>query len=147
MIPRSEDEWKALMMGFMDRELDLEETQLVNDRLARDPIFREEYDTLCRVCGKLDRLTYDAPDETVLKALWKSPYSRFAEWGAWILILGGYGFFLCAGLFLMLTSDDDAWIVKIPILALVLGVVVLFAQKLRERLLTYSNDPYKDIEK
>ena len=147
MSKRTEEEWKALMMGYMDGELEPAETQEVHDRIARDPAFRAEYDALCGVCGKLQRVTPEEPDEAVLRRLWRSPGSRGIQTACWILILGGYAALIGLGLREFLSDEGEAPGPRIAVAAVVLGLAILLVHAILNRAFSYSQDPYRNIER
>ncbi|MDQ8203005.1 hypothetical protein QEH54_08265 [Pelagicoccus sp. SDUM812003] len=140
-------EIKVLLMGFMDGELAPDEMARVNDALMRDASLRNEYESLCRACGKLDRLSFDLPDEEEMKRLWKSPFSRSASLFAWSLIVAGLLVLSAYTLYAILFLSGEAPLVTVSLVAVGVGFLVLFSLKVRDRVSTYSKDPYKDIEK
>ncbi len=139
---------RAQLMGLMDGELTPEETAEINDRLMRDAALREEYESLCRACGKLERVQFEMPDEAALRKLWKSPFNSFAYRLAWILVLGSLGIIACVGIFQFLTNGGPfGFNMKTVVTALFIGLGTLLALTIHGRVSTYSKDPYKDIEK
>lgn len=135
-------------MGLMDGELSPEETADINNLLMRDAALREEYEALCRACGKLDRVHLEMPDEAELGKLWKSPFASFVYRFAWLLILGPIAILLAIGSYQFLfKSGPFGFSIKTAITAIFLGLGILLALTIYGRISTYSKDPYKDIEK
>jgi hypothetical protein len=146
-MQRSDEEIQSLLMGLMDGELSAEEANEVNDLLRKNQALRDEYESLLQAHEHLKGLTFDEPEDAVLKRLWKSPYSRFAHDASLWMILGGYLFLFCFGLWAFFTSGSEGWQVKIPIAAIAVGVTVLLFLKIRERFATYNVDPYKEVKR
>ena len=138
---------QSLLMGLMDGELTPEEANEINDLLRKNQALRDEYESLLATHGHLKGLTFEEPEDVVLKNLWKSPYSHFAHNAALWMIIGGYLFLILFGLWSLFVSGSEGWQVKIPIAAIAVGVAVLLFQKVRERIATYKVDPYKEVKR
>lgn len=134
-------------MGLIDGELTPEETHKITDLLRKDSQLREEYETLTKTDDQLKGLTFEEPEDKVLKELWKSPYNHAAKNAALWMIIGGYCLLAIYGLFLFFTTGSEGWQIKVPIAAIVIGVLILFTQKLRDRVHTHKVDRYKNIER
>jgi len=145
--PAQDDNIRALLMGLMDGELTTEETHQVQQRLIRDKALRDEYEALCSVCGKLQDLSFQEPEDKVLLQLWKSPYSHFASRAGWLLVIGGYAALMIAWAYLFFFTSTEGWQVKIPIAAVTIGLLILLVQKIRERIHTLKVDPYREVER
>ncbi len=135
-------------MGLIDGELSPEETADINNLLIRDASLREEYESLCRACGKLDRLHFDMPDESELRKLWRSPFSSFLFRFAWLLIVAPLAILVTiAGYQLIFNSGPFGLNAKTVVTTLLIGFGILLGLVIYSRVSTYSKDPYKDIEK
>ena len=51
------------------------------------------------------------------------------------------------GLWLMMASSSAGWQIKIPVVAIAVGVATMFFLKLRERIATYQVDPYREVQR
>lgn len=138
---------RALLMGYMDGELTPEEMAEVLDALRRDASLRDEYEGLCEACNRLDRLEIDLPNEKALKQLWNSPFSRAASMISWAMICCGLLVLVCYTLYGLLILEDGDTPIRFAVTAVFIGFLVLLGLKIRDRVSTYSKDPYKDIEK
>lgn len=142
------DERRAQLMGLMDGELSPEETSQINNLLMRDAALREEYETLCRACGKLDRVHFEMPDEADLRKLWKSPFSSFLYRFAWLLILVPLAILIIITVLQAIFNSGPFGLnAKTAMTAIFIGFGTLLALAIYGRVSTYSKDPYKDIEK
>ncbi|EDY83976.1 hypothetical protein VDG1235_3603 [Verrucomicrobiia bacterium DG1235] len=134
-------------MAFMDGELSAAEMAEVNDRLMRDASLRDEYESLRSACGKLERVGMDMPDEEALKKLWRSPFNVVASGLAiWLIGVGlaVLAIYAVAGL---LASSHEVTVAGLAVGAVVVGFLILLIVKVRERVKSLPDDPYKDIEK
>ena len=141
------ERFKPLLMGLMDNELTEEELAEVNTHLQRCQACREEYDALVEACAGLKGVTFREPADDVLRALWKSPFSRAAHLAGVVLLLGGYALLVGFGLFALFTSGTEELVPKLAVAAIVIGLAVLLGSVIRERLRTWKTDPYKEVER
>jgi hypothetical protein len=146
--PHNIDDRKMKLMAFMDGELTPEETAEVNDFLRRDAALRAEYTELCRSCHRLDRLHFEMPSETELKKLWRNPLISSAYRFAWFLIVGSVTIIFGSAIYeVFINSGKFGFNLKTMIAAFVGGFIILLILTILKRVLTYSKDPYRDIEK
>ena len=146
-MQKSDEEIQGLLMGLMDGELTAEEANEVSDILRKNQAWRDEYDALLNTHEHLKGLSFEEPTDEVLRNLWKSPYSHYAHNAALIMIIGGVLFILGFGLWLMMASSSAGWQIKIPVVAIAVGVATMFFLKLRERIATYQVDPYREVQR
>ncbi len=142
------DAYKGLLMGLMDGELTAEEVDQVNGHLIRCADCREEYDALQQSGSHLDGISFQEPGDRALNQVWKSPYSRKTRNMAIFLILGGWMLMLLFSLYqFFIVENDQATIPKIAFAGIVVGALILLVSVTRERMKTYKNDPYKEVER
>lgn len=141
------DSFKGLLVGLLDGELTPEESRQINEHLTRCAACRQDYEHLRQTTGKLAALSFHEPTDAALAQVWKSPYSRLARTLSLGLVAGGYALLIGYGLFEFFSRGKEAWPAKVGLAAVVLGLVLLLALLIRERLKTYKTDPYKDIER
>lgn len=138
---------KGLLVGLLDGELTPDEARQVNEHLTRCAACRKEFEELRETTGKLAGISFQEPTDVVLAQVWGSPFSRLARNTSLVMIIGGYAALIGYGLFEFLTSGREALPVKTGLAAIVLGFLILLVQLIRERVRTYKNDPYKEIER
>ena len=146
-MQRSDEEIQGLLMGLMDGELTPEEANDVSDLLRKNEAWREEYNSLLTTHEHLKGLSFEEPSDEVLRRLWKSPYSHFAHNAALFMIFSGVLFLLGFGLWLAIASGTSDWQVKVPIVAISVGIAAMLYLNVRERIATYKVDPYKEVER
>ncbi|MEE9556152.1 MAG: zf-HC2 domain-containing protein [Candidatus Adiutricales bacterium] len=139
--------YQGLLMGLLDKELTPEETVEVNDHLTRCEACRKEYEQIREASGKIETVSFIEPQDEVLEQLWKFPYSRLTRNSGLFLVLGGVLLLIVYGIFEFLRSGEEAVILKIGVVAVLIGCVILLLSVLRERIHTYKVDPYKEVKR
>lgn len=146
-MQRTNEEIKGLLMGLMDGELSPEEANEVSDLLRKNQVWRDEYNSLLEAHQHLKGLTFDEPEDAVLRKLWRSPYTHYAHNVALWMIIGGYLCLTLVGLWALFTTGWEGWQVKVPLAAIVVGGIVLLFLKVRDRIATHKVDPYKEVKR
>jgi len=138
-------------MSGLDGELSAEEREELERLLEADSRLREEWDRLSRLKEVTQSMALRKPPDEVWEDYWASVYSRLERGVGWILVsVGGivlvsYGAW--QGVQSLIADTDMPWFLKGAILAVTIGLVVLFVSVLREKLFTWSRDPYKDVQR
>ena len=140
-------EYKDLMMGRMDDELSEEESIKLNNHLIRCSSCRREYDILSETSSKLESLELKEPDDKILDKVWKSPHSRFARKAGVIMVITGWLIMMLYSAYELLIVKETDSIPKFAFAIIFIGLVVLFITVLRDRILTYKTDPYKEVDR
>jgi predicted anti-sigma-YlaC factor YlaD len=147
----AEDVFKALLMGYLDSEL----TELEILRV-------EQHIKECAECAaeleefrKLKEVTHDMkvlmPDEKYWEDYWSHVYNRLERRIGWILIslgailLTSYGLYV--GIEELLLRQGIPLLVRIGVIALVIGFCTLLISGLRERLFMAKSDKYERIKR
>ena len=141
------EKYRHLMVGLLDRELAPEESAEVNEHLIRCSECREELERLRDTSSKLEAVAFEEPSDEVLRRLWRNPFSRLSRVGGLVLVLGGYADLIGFALFEFFTGGEDNLWVRVPVAAIVIGLLILLLLVILERLKTYSKDPYREIER
>lgn len=141
------ERFKPLLMGLIDGELTPEETAEVNAHLIKCEACRAEYEDLKDTAGQIDTVSFIEPQDEVLRKLWKSPYSRFMRNSGLLLVFSGWLFLVLFALFEIFRSQDEPFLPKIAIAAVIVGFFVLLFFLIRERIHTYKVDPYKEVKR
>ncbi len=139
--------FKGLLVGLLDGELTPEEACRINEHLTRCAACRTGYDELRVTTGKLAAISFQEPSDAVRLQVWKGPYSRLARNTSLVMIIGGYALLIGYGVFEFLTSGTEELPAKWGLAAIALGFLILLVQFIRERVKTYTSDPYKEIER
>ena len=142
-----EDRAKQLLMGLIDGELTDDETRQINEMLRRSQSLRDEYEQLLEINGTLKILSYTSIDEKHLRRVWRSPFRRLLRVISYLMI--GVSFLVMMGLGIeeYLVHGKENMLVKVCLSGIGVGLLLLFIQVVRDRMILYKQDPYKDIEK
>ena len=141
------EKYKPLLMGLIDQELTPEESKDVNDHLRKCSGCREEYEKLRETAAKIGAVSFEEPQDRDLKRLWKSPYSRFTRNSGLFLVLAGWLALVIYGLVAIFQDSGEPLFSRMAVAAVIIGFLVLLITVIRERLITYRTDPYKEIER
>ena len=141
------EKYKPLLMGLIDHELTPEESKEVNDHLRRCSDCREEYEDLRTTAAKIGAVSFEEPQDRDLKKIWKSPYSRFVRNSGLFLVLAGWLALILYGLVALFQDSGEPLFSRMAIAAVIIGFLVLLASVIRERLIAFKTDPYKEIER
>ncbi|MBN2449183.1 MAG: zf-HC2 domain-containing protein [Lentisphaeria bacterium] len=138
---------KPLLMGMMDGELTPEQASAVTRHLDRCEACRREFEELRAACDPLRELVFREPDRERLARLWRTPFSRFTYHAGLLLVLVGW-LVLVGYAAVAIAGDNKAELpVKLALAGIVVGFVILFANVLVQRLATWRQDPYKEVER
>jgi len=146
------DEFKPMMMGYLDGELDPEQRARFESHLATCKACALELAEFRKMKEELSMLRFQEPSDAELERYWRSIYNRLERGLGWILFSVGAIILLCYGGFKLiqgLIKDPTvALLLKAGVLALVFGVVILFVSLLRERLAVRKVDKYsKEVQR
>jgi len=140
-------EYETLLSGFVDQELDPDQTQKMNTHLIRCAGCREAYEELVRLSDDVEAISFLEPQDEALEKLWGAPYSRFIRNSGIFLVLAGWACLVLYGTYQFLIDRNEAPIPKMAAAAVFIGFGILLYSVIRDRIKTYSADPYKEIER
>jgi len=146
------DEYKTLMMGYLDGELAPDQRERFETHVASCTDCEEDLAEFKRLKLELAAMKFKEPSDAELERYWRSTYNRLERGVGWVLFSIGAILALCYGGFklveAMVVDPDIALVLRIGVVALVFGTVVLFVSVLRERLTVRRVDKYsKEIER
>ena len=141
------EKYKPLLMGLIDQELTPDESKEVNDHLRRCSSCREEYEELSETAARIGAVSFNEPQDKDLKKIWRSPYSRLVRNSGLFLVLAGWLALIIYGLVEFFRDGAETLFSKIPVGAVIIGFVVLLFSVIRERMITYRTDPYKEVKR
>jgi predicted anti-sigma-YlaC factor YlaD len=146
------DEFKPLMMGYLDGELQPEQHARLEEHLAACQACARELAEFRGVKEELAMMEFSEPSDAELDSYWRSVYNRLERGLGWVLFSLGAILLLCYGGFRLveeIVKDPNIeLVVKAGVLALVFGTVVLFVSLLRERLAVRKVDKYsKEVKR
>jgi ferric-dicitrate binding protein FerR (iron transport regulator) len=140
-----------LMMAALDGEISAEERREMESVLEAHPEVRREYEVMSRVKEVTGAMKYKQPPEEVWDRYWTTVYNRMERGIGWVLVSIGAVVLLAFGAWKWLEALwGDAELplfIKLSIMAVAVGLLVLAASVIREKLFVYRRDPYKEIER
>jgi len=136
---------RRLMMAHMDGELDGAERRELEEALAASPELRAELGRLEELGRRLSGVRLRDPADDVIEELDRTLTKRAGLPVGWLLVV--------AGTLALLIWSLGAWLLDptLPALlrwaggAVLLGLLLLFLVKARERWIEYRRDPYRDV--
>lgn len=145
-----DDRTRALLMAAIDDELTPEDRRELDERAARDPEVRTEWDRLARVKAVTQTMTWKEPAVETWDHYWANVYNRTERRIAWLLVLAGglvlSGWALWEAVPAWFSSiwENDAMPVPVRIAAVtaLLGGILLIISVVREQLTVKRTDPY-----
>ncbi len=140
-------QFKDLMMGLMDDELNEDESIKLNNHLIRCSSCRNEYDQLKETSAKLGELTLTEPHDKILDKIWKSPYSKLSRNTGVLLIIAGWLVMMIYGIYEFFILNETDSLPKFAVGVIIIGAIILFITILRDRIKTYKSDPYKEVDR
>lgn len=143
--------YKPLLMGYLDQELTELETVRVEQHLKECSTCPTELADFRKLKEVTKTMRLVMPDDKVWDAYWSNVYNRLERRIGWILVsigailLGSYAFYkVLAEAFL---DPNIPVIVRIGLIALVVGICTLLVSVLRERFILSKSDKYERIKR
>jgi len=144
-------DYKDLMMAYLDDELDEQQRRAFEEHLASCPACTREMKEFARLKQVTDSVTLVEPEDRLWEQYWGGVYNRIERNIGWTL-------FSVAGILLVIYGGFKAiedlvrdpavgLLLKIGLLVLITGLAILFVSILRERIYFWSKDRYKDVRR
>ncbi len=144
-------DYKGLMMGYLDNELDEQQKKMFTEHLDQCPDCKKELAEFTELKQLADEVALTEPTDELWQQYWKNIYNRFERMLGWICLSVAAIILLIYGGFKLieeLIQDPTVDVVlKVGLVALIIGFAILFVSVLRERLYLRKKDPYKDIRR
>lgn len=143
--------FKGLMMGYLDNELQEEQRKAFEQHLTSCPECSRELEEFRRLKEMTDQVTLVEPEDRLWDQYWSGIYNRVERSVGWILLsIAAIALLIYAGfkaIEAIISNPEVDKILKVALLALIAGLVILFVSVLRERLYFWKKDRYKDIRR
>ena len=144
-------DYKGLMMGYLDDELDEEQTRIFREHLEQCSDCQKELAELRDVKQLADEVALTEPQDELWQHYWKNVYNRFERMIGWIVFSIAAIILLIYGGFKLIeeivTDPEIGMLLKGGLLLLIIGLAILFISILRERLFIQKKDRYKDVRR
>ncbi len=139
-------EYAAMLTGYIDEELTPEDRARLEKHLTGCEACRGELAALTGLKEELAMMDFVEPTDVELDAYWAGVYNRLERRLGWILLSVGAVALIAYGAFELVEKfvrdPSVALILKVGVLAGILGLVILFVSILRERLAVSKADRY-----
>ena len=144
-------DYKDLMMGYLDNELSDEQKRQFEEHLAGCSECKDELEEFRKLKSITDEVTLVEPEDRIWQDYWDGIYNRIERSIGWIvfsvaaILLTIYGGF--KAIEEMIKDPDIETILKVGLLALIVGLAILFVSVLRERLYFWQRNRYKNVRR
>ena len=144
-------DYKDLMMGYLDNELSDEQRRRFEEHLAGCPECTGELKEFQKLKAITDEVTLVEPEDRLWQDYWSGIYNRIERSLGWVIfsvsaiLLAIYGGFKLIET--IITDATTGLLLKIGLLALIVGLAILFVSVLRERIYFWSKDRYRNVRR
>ena len=139
------DRARQLLMAAQDGELRDDERAELEQALAASPELRAEQRRLLRVSDDLAGLRLRDPADAVLETLQRSVMAQTGLHAGWFFAGGGALILFAWAVISVLIDPRLSLFFRASAGGLLLGLTLLFAVKLRERVVERRLDPYRHV--
>jgi len=144
-------DYKDLMMGYLDNELSDEQKNRFEEHLAGCPECAGELKEFQKLKAITDEVTLVEPEDRIWQDYWTGIYNRIERSAGWVIfsvaaiLLAIYGGFKLIEE--IITDATTGMLLKLGLLALIVGLAILFISVLRERMYFWSKDRYRNVRR
>ena len=144
-------EYKDVMMAYLDGELENEQIKQFQAHLKDCPECRQDLEQFTSLKEITDSVSLVEPEDRVWDQYWDNVYNRLERRMGWVffsiagILLGLFGGFKVIEAVILDPGVDLMF--KVCLVVLILGLAILFASVLRERLYFRQRDRYKDVRR
>ncbi|UCD50865.1 MAG: zf-HC2 domain-containing protein [Phycisphaerales bacterium] len=144
-------DYKDSMMAYLDNELSDEQLRAFEAHLASCPKCTEELEEFRKLKQITDDVELVEPENRLWQQYWGGVYNRIERGIGWVvfsvagillLIYGGF-----TAIENVITDPGISALLKVGLLALLVGLAILFVSVVRERIFFWSKDRYKDVRR
>lgn len=145
-------DYRQLMTGYIDGELSDAQRRELESHLRDCEACARELGEFVAIKENLTMIKFKDPSDAELERYWGRVYNRLERGVGWILFSLGAIVVLSWGAFELLEEivqdPNVSLVLKVGVVALVVGVVVLFVSLVRERLTVRKTDKYsREVER
>ena len=145
------EDYKDLMMGYLDEELSTEQIRRFEEHLTTCKQCSSQLQEFRQLKAITDQMTLVEPEDRLWQQYWDGIYNRVERGIGWIIfsvaaiLLTIYGGF--KAIEALITDPTVGLLLKIAMLALLVGLAILFVSVLRERIFFWSKDRYRNVRR
>ena len=150
-ITNNKERFYQLLMGAVDHELTASEWNEFNQLTENNSEFRKEWEQYKKLKEVTQAMKLKTPPKETWDNYWMNTYNKIERGIAWIVFSIGAIILITYGLFkaveAIIADPQLEGIIKIGIIAVLLGLVILLVSVAREKLIIRKSDPYKEIQR
>jgi len=144
-------DYRDSMMAYLDHELSDEQLKAFEAHLASCPKCTQELEEFKKLKQITDDVELVEPEDRLWRHYWGGVYNRIERGIGWVvfsvagillLIYGGF-----TAIENVITDPGISALLKVGLLALLVGLAILFVSVVRERIFFWSKDRYKDVRR
>jgi predicted anti-sigma-YlaC factor YlaD len=145
------EDYKDLMMGYLDEELSAEQIRQFEEHLTECKKCTAQLQEFRQLKAITDQMTLIEPEDRLWQQYWDGLYNRIERGIGWIIfsvaaiLLTIYGGFKTIEA--LITDPTVGLLLKVAMLALLVGLAVLFVSVLRERIFFWTKDRYRNVRR
>ena len=145
------EDYKDLMMGYLDEELSSEQIRRFEEHLRTCKQCSSQLQEFRQLKAITDQMTLVEPEDRLWQQYWDGIYNRVERSIGWMIfsvaaiLLTIYGGF--KAIEALIIDPTVGLLLKIAMLALLVGLAILFVSVLRERIFFWTKDRYKDVRR
>jgi predicted anti-sigma-YlaC factor YlaD len=147
----TDDAFKPLLMGYLDHELTELEVLRMEEHLKECAGCAAELEEFRRLKEVTQNMRVVMPDDKYWEMYWSNIYNRLERRVGWILLSLGSILLTSYGLYYiiarLLLQGNIPLVVRIGVVALVVGLCTLVVSVLRERIFFSKSDKYERIKR
>jgi len=147
----ADDAFKPLLMGYLDGELTELEILRMEDHLRGCAGCTSELEEFRRLKEVTQKMRVVMPDDKYWEIYWSNVYNRLERRVGWILLSLGSILLTSYGLYYviarLLLQGAIPLVIRIGVVALVVGLCTLVVSVLRERIFFSKSDKYERIKR
>jgi predicted anti-sigma-YlaC factor YlaD len=145
------NDYKELLMGYLDNELTDEQRNRFEEHLAGCPECADELEQFRKLKAITDEVTLVEPEDKLWQDYWAGVYNRIERGIGWIvfsvaaIILTIYGGFRLIED--IIKDNTIGMLLKVGLLTLIVGLAILLVSVLRERIYFWKKDRYRNVRR
>jgi len=146
------EDYRQWITGYVDDELPAPQREQLEDHLRACETCQQELEESLALKEHLTMIKFKEPSDAQLERYWSRIYNRLERGVGWILFSLGAIILTCWAAFEaieeMIEDPNISLVVKVGVVALIVGVVVLLVSAVRERLTVRKTDKYsREVER
>lgn len=132
------------LMRYLDGELPPDERARIDVELSRSTELQRELAIFRALKADFQQLSFHPA--TYRTSVWDDVNVHVTRPIGWILVIAGVVLWMTYGAYVFATSPSDPW-QKMATGAIAIGILMLLASVIWERIREWDSDPYKDVQR